>query len=192
VKKYTIDEIDQMRSHIRWSYPSDVVYCTKDQDADIENRLRTYMQNGTTVAELEKMARAIHERNIKPIRAIHERNIKRGEAELEFYDRQCESQPPPRVLKTAADVIDEWFQTCVAKYAGAESKAKELYNGLMGRTLKNFANQNAPDGVHITQKDMERYLDSKGIKSRRAMFAKRYDGIRHVIYGDVRSGNYGT
>ena len=181
MRKYTIDEIDQMRSHIRWSYPSGVGYFTKDRDADIENRLRTYMQNGTTVAELEKMARA-----------IHARDIKRAPSALEFYARQREGQPPPRVLKTAADVIDEWFQTCVAKYAGAESDANELYDGLMGRTLKNFANKNAPDGVHITQKDMERYLDSKGIKSRRAMFAKRYDGIRHVIYGDVRSGNYGT
>lgn len=180
MKKYTIDEIDQMRNHIRWSYPFGVVSC-QELDADIENRLRTYMQNGTTVAELEKMASD-----------SRERQIKWEDEQAEIYARMCESRPPPRVFKTAADVIDEWFQTCVAEYDGAESTAKELYNGLMGRTLKNFANLHAPDGIHITQRDMERYLDGKGIKSRRAMFAKRYDGIRHVIYGDVRSGNYGT
>jgi hypothetical protein len=56
-RKYSITEIDRMRIAIRWSYPSGVYY-SNERTADIENRLRTYMQNGTDPEELE----AYHDR----------------------------------------------------------------------------------------------------------------------------------
>ena len=53
-KKYTVAEIDQMRQVIRWSYPSGLSFMPVERDANIENRLRTYMQNGTTPKELQE------------------------------------------------------------------------------------------------------------------------------------------
>lgn len=44
-RKYSISEIDRMRTAIAWIFPS----------GDIENLLRTYMQNGTEPEELEKV-----------------------------------------------------------------------------------------------------------------------------------------
>lgn len=52
-KHYSVAEIDRMRECIRWSYPGEPMM-PADRDADIENRLRTYMLNGTTVSELEE------------------------------------------------------------------------------------------------------------------------------------------
>ncbi|UAB76970.1 hypothetical protein INR77_08925 [Erythrobacter sp. SCSIO 43205] len=95
-------------------------------------------------------------------------------------------------LKTKDDVIQAWFERKVAQYDGASVTLSELYDDVTGSTLKSFANQHAPDGVDISEKYLGRWLDRKGIRSRGAMFAKRYDGIRHVSYGDVRYGNYGT
>lgn len=97
-----------------------------------------------------------------------------------------------RSFKTTDDVISGWYDRCVAKYPEATITAADLYDGVSGRTLARFASNYAPDGVNITQKDMERWLEKKGHRSRGAMFAKRYDGIRQIIYGDVRTGNYGT
>lgn len=97
-----------------------------------------------------------------------------------------------RSFKTKDDVISGWYDRCVAKYPEATITAADLYDGVSGRTLARFASNYAPDGVNITQKDMERWLEKKGHRSRGAMFAKRYDGIQQIIYGDVRSGNYGT
>lgn len=54
-RKYSVAEIDDMRDSIRWSYPSDTAFYAKERDADIENRLRTYMQNGTDPEELREM-----------------------------------------------------------------------------------------------------------------------------------------
>jgi len=64
----------------------------------------------------------------------------------------------------------------------------------MGMTLLRYANKHAPDGCNITIRDMERFLDEKGVRSRRLgwLGSKTYDGIRHIIYGNVRRGNYGT
>lgn len=180
-RKYTVEEIDQMRKSIEWSYPSGVSYYPEQRAAEVESKLRTYMQNDTSPEELAEMARRRSE-----IEAAAQQ-----QREVLFREMRA-AAPPPRVLSSKEDVIDEWFQTCVARYAGASVEARELFDGFSGRTLKRFANQHAPDGVHITQKDMERYLDAKKVRSRSAMFAKRYDGIRHVIHGNVRSGNYGT
>lgn len=53
-RKYSVAEIDRLRDAIRWSYPSGVPFYEKDRNADIEDRLRTYMLNGTDPAELEQ------------------------------------------------------------------------------------------------------------------------------------------
>ena len=53
-KKYSIIEIDQMRRAVQRSYPTGVSYMATERNADVENRLRTYMQNGTTVKELQE------------------------------------------------------------------------------------------------------------------------------------------
>jgi len=54
-RKYSVAEIDRMRQAIRWSYPCGVPYYENERSAEIENRLRTYMQNGTDPKELEAM-----------------------------------------------------------------------------------------------------------------------------------------
>jgi hypothetical protein len=54
-RKYSIQEIDRMRQCIRYSYPSGVPYYEHERAADIENRLRTYMLNGTDPKELEEL-----------------------------------------------------------------------------------------------------------------------------------------
>lgn len=46
-RKYSIGEIDRMRKAIEWCYPTGVPYLAAERAADVENRLRTYMQNGT-------------------------------------------------------------------------------------------------------------------------------------------------
>lgn len=181
-RKYSVAEIDAMRRDVGTLCARfNVSYDPKKRTVEIEERLRTYMANGTAPEEVRKAASEYLERQFAA-----------QEAQQKFHQEQRAKAPPPRVLRTKEDVIDEWFQTSVARYNGATAEAKELYDGFSGHTLKRFANRHAPDGVNVTQRDMERYLDAKGIKSRNAMFSKRYDGIRHIIHGNVRSGNYGT
>lgn len=46
-----------MREAIRWSFPHGFAYLPLEREAEIENRLRTYMQNGTDPEELETAIR---------------------------------------------------------------------------------------------------------------------------------------
>jgi len=52
-RKYSVSEIDRMRKAIEWSFPTGVSYDAVDRAAEIEERLRTYMLNGTDPKELE-------------------------------------------------------------------------------------------------------------------------------------------
>lgn len=61
-RKYTVAEIDRMRRAIEWSYPSGVTYYQAERSAEIEDRLRTYMVNGTDPSELEQAMREIWKR----------------------------------------------------------------------------------------------------------------------------------
>tara|TARA_Y100001963_G_scaffold73345_1_gene101928 strand:+ start:464 stop:1120 length:657 start_codon:yes stop_codon:yes gene_type:complete len=124
---------------------------------------------------------------VRVIDLAPERN--RQERQMKAVEDECNALSS---LKTKDDVIQAWFERKVARYGGASVTLSDLYDGVMGSTLKGFANQHAPDGVDISEKDLGRWLDRKGIRSRGTMFAKRYDGIQHVVYGDVRYGNYGT
>lgn len=72
MKKYSIAEMDRMRQCIKASYLSGVPYYAADRSAEIENRLCAYMQNGTTLAELEEMAAAGLKREIANQEAIAE------------------------------------------------------------------------------------------------------------------------
>lgn len=68
-RKYSIAEIDRMRSLIRRQFPSDVWesgmnfsaprLISLDYSATVEDQLRTYMINGTEPDELEALPRAI-------------------------------------------------------------------------------------------------------------------------------------
>jgi hypothetical protein len=179
-RKYAIAEIEQMRNALRWSYPSGVSYYEKERSAEIENKLRTYMQNGTDPDELAAWSG------------------RQRQAEQEAQQRNAAviaaHVPNPRPKPTTVhEVLEEWFSDCVAQYPGASATLNDLYDGLSGQTLCRYANNNAPDGVSIGKRDLEKYLDSeKNIRSRRAMFEKRYDGIAVIMYGSIRSGNYGT
>lgn len=55
-RKYTVQEINRMRGAIWWLCETGWPYRQAERDADVENRLRTYMQNGTEPEELEQMA----------------------------------------------------------------------------------------------------------------------------------------
>jgi hypothetical protein len=175
-RKYSISEINRMRNAIAGCYPSGESYRASERSAEVEDRLRTHMQNGTDPEELEAAANA-----------RMDADIAWQQKEQEILRQYEESLPKPRVIQTADDLLEAWFEECVAKYHGACETSDNLYDGFMGMTLCKFANQRAPDGVHVTQKQMEKFLDAKGVRSRSAMFKKRYDGIRHVMYG-----NYGT
>jgi hypothetical protein len=62
-RSYTLDEIDRMREAIRWLYPKGISYEPAERNADIENRIRTYMAAGIFPEELEKkMNELIHKR----------------------------------------------------------------------------------------------------------------------------------
>lgn len=180
-RKYTMAEIASMRDSIRWSYPNGVCYRESERNADIEDRLRTYILAGIEPAEV-LAARDAH----------MQREFERQVAAQAHHEAQAKSRPAPKPLLTKADVLEAWWSQCVAKYDGATITAKDAYDGFSGQTLKRFANNKAPDWVNISQADMERFIDGKGVKSRHAMFAKRYDGIQVVISGNVASGNYST
>lgn len=53
-KKYSVSEIDRMRRAVDKSYPYGVPCLPSERDAQTENKLRTFMQNGTTPEELEE------------------------------------------------------------------------------------------------------------------------------------------
>lgn len=57
-RKYSVSEIDQMRRNIEHSYPSGVAYYAEERSKQIEDRLRTYMLNGTEPSELAEMCQA--------------------------------------------------------------------------------------------------------------------------------------
>lgn len=57
-RKYSVAEIDAMRRAISWSYPSGGPFYAAERAAEIEQRLQTYMMNGTDPAELEDVANA--------------------------------------------------------------------------------------------------------------------------------------
>ena len=182
-RKYTLLEIDDMRRSIYRFYPSGVAYVPSERSAEVEDRLRTYMQNGTDPEELEVMANALFEADIR-----HQEKMR------EMHDQYRRQNPPPPPPKTATEVIERWFNECVAKYEGASVESNVLFDGPFGQTLLKYANRHAPDGCSITIRDMERYLDQKGIRSRRLgwLGSKTYDGIRHILHGNVSHGNYST
>lgn len=60
-RKYSVTEIDEMRLSIAHIYYFGETYDGRERTADIENRLRTYMLNGTDPEELK----AVAEENIK-------------------------------------------------------------------------------------------------------------------------------
>ena len=186
-RKYSIDEIDRMRRSLEdlmthWQYYGSGASGTPPKAADVEEHLRTHMQNGTEPEELE--AQADRQR---------QEGYARGKHVAEMYEEmRRNAPPPPPPPRTVEEVIERWYASSVAHYEGASDTLDDLYDGFTGSTLKRYANRHAPDGVNITKRDLEKFLDRKGIKARHAMFAKRYDGIMHVLYGDVRSGNYST
>jgi len=51
--KYSIEEIDRMRTAIKHSYPTGIPYLEEERSKEVEDQLRTYMINETTVEELE-------------------------------------------------------------------------------------------------------------------------------------------
>ncbi len=53
-RKYSIDEIDQMRRAVGWIHAPLGAYYKSEEDARKEQILRTYMLNGTAPEELEE------------------------------------------------------------------------------------------------------------------------------------------
>lgn len=75
-RKYSISEIDRMRSALEWSYGGGV-YNAAARSAEVEDRLRTYMLNGTDPEELEE--RTASRRN-----AEHDAAVAAGKAWVEY------------------------------------------------------------------------------------------------------------
>jgi hypothetical protein len=55
-RKYSIGEIDRMRNALSVLCDTGFAFARMDRNAGIEQKLRTYMQNGTEPDELEKLA----------------------------------------------------------------------------------------------------------------------------------------
>lgn len=55
-RKYSIEEMDEMRGYIERMYTMGVAYKPAERVADIEQRLRSFMANGTEPHELAKKA----------------------------------------------------------------------------------------------------------------------------------------
>ena len=56
-RKYSVGEIDRMRTLIGCLYWPGISYDPGQRSAEIEDRLRTYMLNGTDPSELEAAAK---------------------------------------------------------------------------------------------------------------------------------------
>jgi len=55
LRKYSIHELDRMREIIRWKeWPVGVSWRGNEREEFVEEKLRTYMINGTTLEELEE------------------------------------------------------------------------------------------------------------------------------------------
>ena len=52
-RKYSVSEMDRMRRTLSWLHRPGGPYRQHEEDARMENILRTYMQNGTDPEELE-------------------------------------------------------------------------------------------------------------------------------------------
>jgi hypothetical protein len=61
-RKYSVEEIDAMRGSVRCMFPSGVSYRREERTKEIEERLRTYMVNGTTPEELSAAAQDFQKR----------------------------------------------------------------------------------------------------------------------------------
>lgn len=57
MRKYSVDEIENMRNSIDWMYPTGVVYYQADRTKETEEKLRTYMLAGITPRQLGKKVR---------------------------------------------------------------------------------------------------------------------------------------
>jgi len=66
-RKYTVAEIDQMRKHIEWSYPTGVSFNGAERSAEVERRLRTYMMAGIEPKEIAEMFAEALEREAKAL-----------------------------------------------------------------------------------------------------------------------------
>lgn len=107
-RKYSLDEIDQMRRdidrivegvrHYQWSpsgcFSSGITYNAAERAAKIEDRLRTYMQNGTDPAELEAKVKSIHDAEQKDIDRQRDAWIaKNGPVPVPEWQRTLAEQP---------------------------------------------------------------------------------------------------
>lgn len=105
-RQYSIEEIDQMRNAIRWSYGSGSYY-EPERQAEVERTLRTYMMAGIDPEEVRKKRDAAMERD----------RLNREE-EAKFYRRQRQDMenaaknPVPNVpavpeVVTMVDAMEE-------------------------------------------------------------------------------------
>lgn len=92
--KYSVEEIDQMRSAIKCARLRSGHYDPIRENAAIEGQLRTHMQNGTTVAELEQAASrhmdALHKYNMSQRKVV-------GDIMSADEVRAVENIPPPPI-----------------------------------------------------------------------------------------------
>lgn len=99
---------------------------------------------------------------------------------------------PLRLTEYELSMINEWYETKVAKHEGTQQKAKDLYDWVAPNGLKKFLAKEATENVKISQKDMEQFLTEKGHLSYKVCGELIFYGICTVLYGNVRTNNYGT
>lgn len=68
-RRYTVAEIDRMRIAVEQLFPMDIAYDRAVRAKQAEERLRTYMLNGTEPEELEQHAKEARERRDQRMRA---------------------------------------------------------------------------------------------------------------------------
>ncbi len=195
-RAYTMSEVDQIRRYVTsiWSLDHNgVSYREEERILEIEQRTRTYLAAGVSPEDIEAQAQARHEiffKHREHMAEVHSR-LQDGWREAE-KERKGKREEQYGHLSPKQRVLRDWYDECVAKYDGAAEKARDLYDGYMGRTLCKFVNQRAPDGVNISQVEMERFLDTNGHRKRRVQWDTTYDGIAVIIHGSLHGGNWTT
>ena len=85
-------------------------------------------------------------------------------------------------------LLDLWYSDRVAKFEGATSTVRDLYED----SLVVFVKREAKETVHIDEGVMLDYLKGKGVTIRSINGKKVFQGIKPIIGGSIRSGNYMT
>lgn len=103
---------------------------------------------------------------------------------------------PKRILTDYEKVVlTRWYDDYLAKYPGASVWTVELFGDELGAgtTFINYVEYHGTLPVYVTEDLMTEWLTNVKGHAVEYVNGRRYiTGVRQVIWGSVKSGNYGT